>query len=238
MGYPQVKKRKSADKALKRRVKRRISGGFFYRARAARQLINRRIGLVLSALSGRCYALVDWGDAAMRRILIAAVVLACPMLPALAQAPEAGAPPASQSETSPSSPAENVAAHAGRFSFKRVEGGFVRLDSQTGQVALCSARVAGWACEMAPEDRVALDKEIGRLQDEVNNLKQQLAAVHEPPPPRPPAELSPSLPPSEKSDDAARLREDMDRARSALENAWRRLVDMIVNFQKDMMRKG
>jgi hypothetical protein len=161
------------------------------------------------------------------------------MLPALAQAPEAIPPPTVQSETAPSSPAENVAAHTGRFSFKRVEGGFLRLDSQTGQVALCSARVAGWACEMVPEDRVALDKEIGRLQDEVNDLKQQLAAVHEPPPPRPPAELSPPpQPPSQKSDDAARLREDMDRARSAFENAWRRLVDMIVNFQKDMMRKG
>jgi len=171
----------------------------------------------------------------MRRFPIAAVVLACMTLPALAQAPEASPPPAAQSDTPPSSPKDVPAAPGGRFSFKRVEGGFLRLDSQTGQVALCSARVAGWACEMVPEDRAALDKEIGRLQDEVTDLKQQLAAVHEPPPPRPPADLSP---PAEKRDDAAQLREDMDRARSAFENAWRRLVDMIVNFQKDMMRKG
>jgi hypothetical protein len=34
------------------------------------------------------------------------------------------------------------------------------------------------------------------------------------------------------------LREDLARARAAFENAWRRLVEMIVNFQKDMMRKG
>jgi hypothetical protein len=34
------------------------------------------------------------------------------------------------------------------------------------------------------------------------------------------------------------LREDLARARVALENAWRRLVEMIVNFQKDMMPKG
>jgi hypothetical protein len=34
------------------------------------------------------------------------------------------------------------------------------------------------------------------------------------------------------------MREDMERARVALEGAWRRLVEMIVNFQKDMMRKG
>jgi hypothetical protein len=88
---------------------------------------------------------------------------------------------------------------------------------------------------MVPEDRAALDKEIGRLQDEIAGLKQQLAALREPPPPRPPADLSP---PTEKRDDAAKLREDMERARLAIENAWRRLVDMLVNFQRDMMRKG
>ena len=37
--------------------------------------------------------------------------------------------------------------------------------------------------------------------------------------------------------DSAKLREDLERARVAFENAWRRLVDMIVNLQKDMMRK-
>ena len=53
-------------------------------------------------------------------------------------------------------------------------------------------------------------------------------------PPRPPADLTPAP----KSDEAKQLREDIDRARAAIENAWRRLVDMIMNFQKDMMRKG
>jgi len=30
----------------------------------------------------------------------------------------------------------------------------------------------------------------------------------------------------------------MERARVALEHAWQRLVDIIVTFQKDMLRKG
>ena len=38
--------------------------------------------------------------------------------------------------------------------------------------------------------------------------------------------------------DSAKLREDLERARLAFENAWRRLVEMIVNLQKDMMRKS
>jgi cell division protein FtsB len=122
-----------------------------------------------------------------------------------------------------------------RYSFNRVDNGFLRLDNQSGQVAYCSPHAVGWACEAVPEDRAALEKEIARLQDEVASLKQQVASLREPPPPRPPAELSP---PAENRDDAARLREDMERARAALEHAWRGLVDMIITFQKDMMRKG
>jgi hypothetical protein len=57
-----------------------------------------------------------------------------------------------------------------------------------------------------------------------------------PPPPRPPADLTP--PSTGKSEDAVKLREDIERARVAIENAWRRLVEIIANFQKDMMRKG
>ena len=121
-----------------------------------------------------------------------------------------------------------------RYSFNRVDDGFLRLDNQTGQVAHCGPASVGWACQAVAEDRAALEKEIARLQDEVASLKQEVASLREPPAPRPPADVSPPG----KSDDAARLREDMERARVALENAWRGLVDMIMTFQKDMMRKG
>jgi hypothetical protein len=86
-----------------------------------------------------------------------------------------------------------------------------------------------------PEDRAALEKEIARLQDEVAGLKKEVAAFRDPPPPRPPADLTP---PSAQSEEAAKLRADIERAKVAVENAWRRLVDMISNFQKDMLRKG
>ena len=122
-----------------------------------------------------------------------------------------------------------------RYSFKRVDDGFLRLDNVSGQVSYCNARAVGWACQAVPEDRAALEKEIARLQDQVASLKSELAALREPPaPPRPPADLSPAP----KSDDAKQLREDLERARTAIENAWRRLVDMLVNFQKDMMHKS
>jgi hypothetical protein len=158
--------------------------------------------------------------------LALAVLLACAASPASAQD---GAPP-------------NVPS---RYSFNRVDDGFLRLDNQTGQIAFCSPHAVGWACQAVPEDRAALEKEIARLQGEVASLKSEIAALREPPPPLPPADLTPPRPPAdltppttEKSEDATKLREDIERARAAFENAWRRLVEMILNFQKDMMRKG
>jgi hypothetical protein len=155
----------------------------------------------------------------MRKISFAiAIGLACVGSPAL---------PQNADTTPPDGPS--------RYTFTRVNDGFLRLDNVSGHIAFCSPNSVGWACQMVPEDRAALDKEIARLQDEVTSLKAEVAALREPPPPpRPPADLAP---PSGR-DDAAELREDMARARVALEGAWRRLVDMIVNLQKDMMRKG
>jgi cell division protein FtsB len=122
----------------------------------------------------------------------------------------------------------------GRYSFNRVDDGFLRLDTTSGQVAFCSPHTAGWACLAAPEDRAALEKEIARLQDEVASLKQEIANLREPPPPRPPADVTPQG----QNDNAVQLRKDLARARAAIEHAWQRLVEMIVNFQKDMMGKG
>jgi hypothetical protein len=123
---------------------------------------------------------------------------------------------------------------AARYAFNRVNDGFLRLDNVTGNVAYCGPTSAGWACQAVPEDRAALEKEIARLQDEVAGLKREVAALRDPPPPRPPADLTPPG----KGPDAAQLRADIERAKVAVENAWRRLVDMLVGFQKDMTPKG
>ncbi len=107
--------------------------------------------------------------------LVLAAALGCGAAAALAQAPAPllppdGAPPAPET----------------RWSFKRVDDGFVRLDNKTGQVAHCTPRSVGWACQAVPEDRAALEKQIARLQDEVASLKKEIAALHAAPP-APPA---------------------------------------------------
>ncbi len=115
-----------------------------------------------------------------------------------------------------------------RFSFERIDDGFVRLDHDTGQVAFCNQRTVGWGCQALPEDRQALENEIERLQRENAVLKNKLPPLANNPPAEKRTEPALKLP----SD------EDIERAMAVLEKAWRRLVEIIVNLQKDVMRKG
>jgi hypothetical protein len=112
----------------------------------------------------------------------------------------------------------------GRFTFKQVSDGLLRLDARTGEVALCSKRAVGWACQALPEDRTTLENEIARLQGENAALKRELVARGLAPPPTAKPDQDLKLP-----SDA-----DLDRAMSFLERAWRRLVDMVQNLQREM----
>ncbi len=128
----------------------------------------------------------------------------------------------------------------GRYSFSRVDGGFLRLDSVSGQVAICSQRAVGWACQAVPDDRAALDSEMSRLQGEVTQLKSELAALRaSSEPPRPPAELAPRAEGDPKAG-GLKLPTDADIkwARTAIERLWRQFVDMVTDLQKDVERKG
>jgi hypothetical protein len=155
--------------------------------------------------------------------------------------PLTSAPPAPSTQDSP---APEPASPPGRFSFRRVEDGFLRLDTQTGQVTLCSAHAVGWACQAVPEDRAALEQEIERLREQVERFRQENAALRASPPP-PPSAAPPPRPPADltpKSDQDGGLKmpsdEDIARARVAVENAWRRLMEMMKALQDDMTRKN
>jgi hypothetical protein len=119
----------------------------------------------------------------------------------------------------------------GRYTFKEMSNELLRLDTRTGEVAQCSKRAVGWACQALPEDRTALESEIARLQGENAALRRELVARGLPLPDGikgPPAGSKPDQDLKLPSD------ADLDRAMSFLERAWRRLIEMVQNLQREM----
>lgn len=132
----------------------------------------------------------------------------------------------------------------GRYALSPVADGVIRLDTRTGAVSTCSNTGAGWACYAVPDERAALDTEIGRLQAENEKLKAELAARE----PTVSGKIDEPLPKTDslkkaepKAAEGERKIEiplpsdrDMDRVMSFLEQAWRRLVEMANRMQKDI----
>ena len=142
----------------------------------------------------------------------------------------------------------------GRYALSPAGDGVLRLDTRTGAVSTCNNSGAGWACYAVPDERSAMDAEIGRLQADIGRLqadnerlKAELASraptvtgkIEEPLP------KSDSLKKSEpKVAEGERKIEiplpsdrDMDRVMSFLERAWRRLIEMANRVQRDVNGK-
>jgi hypothetical protein len=168
-----------------------------------------------------------------------ATLAAIGLLGLLAVAPPVGAqaqtavPPADRSpeatpRAAPSAPSQ-PGGEDGRYSFNRVPDGYLRLDTRTGQVALCSRRQVGWACQLVPDDRIVLDNEIMRLQTENGALK-KLLLEHDIALPR-----GITAPKPDNSADARQPeRSSIDRVMSAVSASWRRLVDWIASMRNAM----
>lgn len=69
----------------------------------------------------------------------------------------------------------------GRFTMKDIEGGILRLDTQTGDVSHCREKNENWVCETAADDRSAMHDEIARLQQENEQLQSRIAELEKQP---------------------------------------------------------
>jgi hypothetical protein len=126
--------------------------------------------------------------------------------------------------------------NGGRYTLNKVTDGFVRLDTQTGEVALCSQRTVGWACQVAPEDRAAFESEIARLRGENAALKQALLSRGLPLP----SGATPERSGNHDNDITIRLPDnaDIDRAVAYVGRLWNRFVDAVNRAQKQMLNKS
>ena len=152
----------------------------------------------------------------MTMAIALAVAVAVPTAPAHADAP------APDSE-------------GGRYVFSKQANGFLRLDTQSGTVSLCSERPVGWACQAAPEDRAVLENEIARLQSENAALKKVVLAHN--------LSLPPGVAPDAavaQNDSMLRLPSDadIDRAIAFVGQVWQRFIDALARVQKQVFNKS
>ena len=142
----------------------------------------------------------------------------------------------------------------GRYALSPTGDGVLRLDTRTGAISTCNNSGAGWACYAVPDERAAMDNEIGRLQADNEKLKaenERLKADLASREPTVPGKIEEVLPKSDslkkgepKVAEGERKIEiplpsdrDMDRMMSFLERAWRRLIEMANRVQRDVNGK-
>jgi hypothetical protein len=129
----------------------------------------------------------------------------------------------------------------GRYMFNNTADGVVRLDTQSGQVSLCSQKGVSWVCEAAPEDRAVLENEIARLRAENAALKKEILARGLPLPPgaMPEPSTAQSSSTSQNSitvplpSDA-----DIDRMTAFANRVWNSFKDMVGRAQQQIFNKS
>jgi hypothetical protein len=138
--------------------------------------------------------------------------------------------------TALSGAAPEEAERNGRFVMTPVEGGFLRMDTQTGAVSMCLRTSGKWACEAVADDRRALQTELERLgsenrelSDTIKRLEDMLASPDGDGKDRR-AEKGPKLQlPSE---------EDVDRAFGYMERLMRKFKEKMRELDRDGERRS
>jgi hypothetical protein len=125
----------------------------------------------------------------------------------------------------------------GRYVMTPTEGGFLRLDSQTGAVAICQRNSGKWSCDAVPDDRHALEGEIERLNAENKSLNVAIKRLEE----------LLALPDSDNKGPSAqkggpRLQlpseEDVDRAMTYIQRMMRKFQDKLREMEQDRDRRS
>jgi hypothetical protein len=84
---------------------------------------------------------------------------------------------AAGSAISQSNEADRPATPSGRYAMSPVDGGFLRMDTDTGTVSLCAKKTGSWSCETVPDDYKALQKDTDRLAQENAALRRELSEL-------------------------------------------------------------
>ncbi|MCY0093406.1 hypothetical protein [Hoeflea ulvae] len=104
---------------------------------------------------------------------------------------------------------------ASRFTMEKTENGFVRMDTATGEMSICTERSGQLVCRLATDERRAFEESLTELSARVTALETRLDSLE-------------SAGETEIPDEA-----ELDRAIGAMEKMMRRFFGMIEELQRD-----
>lgn len=70
-----------------------------------------------------------------------------------------------------------------RYRLERTDGGYVRLDTATGSMALCQERRDQLVCRVAADERTVYEDRLDALQDRIDALEERTTALEAAPAP-------------------------------------------------------
>ena len=103
-----------------------------------------------------------------------------------------------------------------RYTMEKTETGFVRLDTRTGEMSICTEQGGQLVCRLAADERRALEEILADLSARVDALEQHLEGPL-------PMDKSTDIP-----DEA-----EIDRALGAMEKLMRSFSGMVDEFRRD-----
>ena len=106
-------------------------------------------------------------------------------------------------------------AQEGRYRMERTEGGFIRLDTASGDVSFCKETDGQITCRMAADERAAFEKELDLLTKRVEALENGGGTGE--------TAAKPSLPTDE----------EIDRTMSIMERMMQRFMGIVKNLEGD-----
>ncbi|EGP09173.1 hypothetical protein CSIRO_1336 [Bradyrhizobiaceae bacterium SG-6C] len=136
----------------------------------------------------------------------------------------------------------------GRYTLSPVTDGFLRLNTRNGEVSICTNK-NGWTCRLVPDERTALDSEIGRLQGDNKQLRDQLArrdlgkdsGKTDTPVAKGDTDKSAQASPGGKAAPDKNLELQLppehEKLLALIDRIWDRMIDMAVRLQKRLSEK-
>lgn len=133
-------------------------------------------------------------------------------------------------------PAAAAEEQSGRYTMTPTEGGFVRLDKETGAMSFCSGKEGAWSCRPVPDAEKKLQSRIDELESENMAIRERrkLSDIDPDSSSPPDGDTPPPAPPGDLNMPTER---DVDKLFDYVEGMLRKFKERIQRLEKEAQKE-